>query len=176
MINLGKIGWENGALISKAKVEINGQIYEVEPEEYSGTTPMSAENLKQMETNTENAINVVNNKLIGTVLYSDSTGTLGNITLSDSVTNYDYIEIQGRRKGMVYSSGKLYNANGNTIVLTSSNATNEHIYLYSKPIQINGNTITAATAKLMYLNGQTQAFATDNDNYITRVVGYKVTD
>lgn len=176
MINLGKIGWENGTLISKAKVEINGQIYEVEPEEYSGTTPMSAENLKQMETNTENAINVVNNKFIGTVLYSNETGTTGNINLSDSVANYDYIEIQGRRTGMIYSSGKLYNANGKTVILTSSNATDEHIYLYTKVVQINGDVITVERAKLMYLNSQMQVFATDNDNYITRVVGYKVTD
>ena len=62
MINLSKIGWENGTLVSKAKVEIGGTIYEVEPEEYSGATPLSAENLIQMETNTENAINEVDTK------------------------------------------------------------------------------------------------------------------
>lgn len=63
MINLEKIGWQNGTLISKAKVQINGQIYEVEPEEYEGTTPLSAENLTQMENNTEEAINEVNEKI-----------------------------------------------------------------------------------------------------------------
>ena len=63
MVNLSKIGWQNGTLVSKAKVEINGTIYEVEPEEYSGSTPLSAENLRQMETNTENAINEVQGNL-----------------------------------------------------------------------------------------------------------------
>ncbi|MEE0865504.1 MAG: hypothetical protein U0L98_01705 [Clostridia bacterium] len=108
------------------------------------------------------------------VLYSNTTGTTGNVTLSDSVANYDYIEIQCKRTGFIYSSGKIYNANGKTISLTASNATEEHIYLYSKLIQINGNTITAVRSKLMYLNDQMQAFVTDNDNYITRVVGYKL--
>ena len=143
---------------------INGQ---------AGGTPLSAENLNQMQDNIEEAINEVDEKMQGTVLYSNETGTIGNITLSYSVANYDYIEIQGRRTAFIYSSGKIYNANGKTIVLTSSNATDDHIYLYTKVIQINGDTITAVRAKLMYLNSQTQTFATDNDNYITRVVGYK---
>ena len=46
---MGKFKWENGTLVSKAKVEIGGQIYDVEPEQYSGTTPLSAENLNQMQ-------------------------------------------------------------------------------------------------------------------------------
>lgn len=144
---------------------INGQ---------AGGTPLSAENLNQMQDNIEEAINEVDEKMQETVLYSNETGTTGNINLSDSVANYNYIEIQCRRTGFIYTSGKIYNANGKTIVLTSSNATDDHIYLYTKVVQINGDTITAVKAKLMYLNSQMQAFATDNDNYITRVVGYKL--
>ena len=53
MINLKRIGWEDGTLVSKAKVEVSGQIYDVEPEQYTGTTPLSAANLKEMEDNTE---------------------------------------------------------------------------------------------------------------------------
>lgn len=44
-----KFNWENGTLVSKAKVQIGGEIYEVEPEEYSGNTPLSAENLNAMQ-------------------------------------------------------------------------------------------------------------------------------
>lgn len=139
---------------------INGQ---------AGGTPLSAENLNLMQDNIENAID-------GTVLYNNTIGTTGNVTLSDSVANYDYIEIQSRRTGFVYSSGRIYSANGKTIHLTSSNATDDHIYLYSKVVQINGDTITAVRAKLTYFNDQMTAFATDNDNYITRVVGYKIQD
>lgn len=57
MVNLKRIGWEDGTLVSKAKVEVSGQIYDVEPEQYTGTTPLSAANLKEMENNTEDAIN-----------------------------------------------------------------------------------------------------------------------
>ena len=57
-----RIGWENGTLVSKAKVNIGGSIYDVEPERYEGNTPLSAENLKRMEDNMEEAIEEVENK------------------------------------------------------------------------------------------------------------------
>ena len=45
---MAKFVWQDGTLVSKAKVEIGGTIYEVDPEEYSGTTPLSASNLNAM--------------------------------------------------------------------------------------------------------------------------------
>lgn len=51
-----KINFENGTLISKAKVEVGGTIYDVEPAQYEGTTPLSAQNLNQIQTNAESAI------------------------------------------------------------------------------------------------------------------------
>lgn len=49
-MTLKKIGWKNGTLVNKASVTINGIVYEVEPEQYSGETPLSAENLKKWRT------------------------------------------------------------------------------------------------------------------------------
>lgn len=66
-VNLQRVGWKNGTLVSKGKVEINGIIYEVEPEQYSGETPLTAENLKAMENNTENAINESELNIIATI-------------------------------------------------------------------------------------------------------------
>lgn len=63
-VKLKRIGWENGTLVSKAKVNIDGTIHEVEPAQYSGKAPMSAENLKKMEDNTESAINEATEKNI----------------------------------------------------------------------------------------------------------------
>lgn len=63
-VELKRIGWENGTLVSKAKANIDGTIYEVEPAQYSGKTPMSAENLKKMEDNAESAINEATEKNI----------------------------------------------------------------------------------------------------------------
>ena len=45
---MAKFVWQDGTLVSKAKVEVGGTIYEVVPEEYSGTTPLSASNLNTM--------------------------------------------------------------------------------------------------------------------------------
>ncbi len=59
-----KTKWKNGTLVSKAKVVINGTIYEVEPEEYEGETPLSEEKLNEMEDNIEKSIN--GNKILVT--------------------------------------------------------------------------------------------------------------
>lgn len=56
-IELDRVGWEDGTLVSPAKVNVGGTVYEVEPEVVTGTTPTSAENFKKMENNTETAIN-----------------------------------------------------------------------------------------------------------------------
>lgn len=46
---MNRFNWQGGTLVSKAKVTINGMVYEVEPEEYEGETPLSPENLNQMQ-------------------------------------------------------------------------------------------------------------------------------
>ena len=109
----------------------------------------------------------------GTILYEDETGTTGNVTLSDSVANYDYIEIQCRKPDFIYSSGKLYNVNGKTISLNASYTTATHMYIYAKTITINEKQINVVRTNLTYLNQSGNALATDDSNFITRVVGYR---
>lgn len=46
---MGKFKWQNGTLVTPARVEVGGQVYDVTPEQYSGQTPLSAENLNQMQ-------------------------------------------------------------------------------------------------------------------------------
>lgn len=58
-----KINFENGTLISKAKVEVGGTIYDVEPAQYEGTTPLSAQNLNQIQKNTEEAIEALKEEI-----------------------------------------------------------------------------------------------------------------
>lgn len=81
-----KINFKNGTLVSKAKVIIDNTIHEVEPEEYEGETPLSAEILNQIQDNIEEAIN-------GKELYKNSDGNSSEITLSDNVENYNLIKI-----------------------------------------------------------------------------------
>lgn len=88
---MAKFTWQDGTLVSKAKVEIGGTIYEVDPEEYSGTTPLSASNLNAMQ---DGIYEDIDNK-IGKyeVLYSNIEGSLNNIECSKSLENYDYLQI-----------------------------------------------------------------------------------
>ena len=46
---MNRIIFQNGTLVSKAKVTVNGTVYDVEPEVYEGQTPLSAEILNQMQ-------------------------------------------------------------------------------------------------------------------------------
>lgn len=55
-----KMTFENGTLVTPAKVTIDGVDYEVTPAEYEGDTPFTAENINQMQENIEEAINEVN--------------------------------------------------------------------------------------------------------------------
>jgi hypothetical protein len=43
--------FENGTLIQNAKVEIDGVIYDVQPAQFDGSTPLSANNLNRAQTN-----------------------------------------------------------------------------------------------------------------------------
>ena len=52
-VELERVGWEDGTLVTPARVEVGGVTYDVTDAEYSGTTPLSAQNLKKMENNFE---------------------------------------------------------------------------------------------------------------------------
>ena len=95
-ITLNRVGWENGTLVTPAKVNIDGAIYDVTPEQYTGETPLSAENLKAMENNTENAINETYNLLDGQAIKAKvivkGIQVQGN---TDTTSNIDYSSIEG---------------------------------------------------------------------------------
>ena len=46
---MAKFNWQNGTLVTPARVEINGEVHDVTPAQYSGQTPLSAENLIAMQ-------------------------------------------------------------------------------------------------------------------------------
>lgn len=90
---MAKFTWQDGTLVSKAKVEIGGTIYEVDPEEYSGATPLSASNLNAMQDGIYEDIEEVDNKIleIGKRLWTGNFST-GSITVS-GISNYTMIAI-----------------------------------------------------------------------------------
>lgn len=111
---------------------------------------------------------VLKNLIQGTTLYSDSTGTLGNVSLSDNAENYDYLEIYYKtstRSGSL----KVADFSSKNIMLSFVVVASNAAVLLAKEIEISGTTIT--------VNGEYQQMggtitATDTV-YIYKVIGYK---
>ena len=107
---MAKFTWQDGTLVSKAKVEVGGTIYEVDPEEYSGATPLSASNLNAMQDGiyedigdlddlyTSQKSSIVNaiNGLLPKTLWTNPDISRGEFDSQDITLNsadYDFLEI-----------------------------------------------------------------------------------
>lgn len=116
-----------------------------------------------------------------TVLYNSSSGTTGNITLSDNVSNYEYIEIFFQRKmaagPQLFKSVKIYSPNGKIAQLDSVIWTGTIFQIASKTASINGTNITfgeEAICTVSTTSGTVYALVNLTPaTYITRIVGYK---
>lgn len=174
-----KIGWQNGTLISKAKVTINGTVYEVEPEEYDGQTALSAENLIQMENNVENAINGIDTNLRtliqGTVLYENETGTTGDIALSEKLSNYKYIKVFWKVGDNNKSEEVLVTLNKN-INLSLIDFIDSKIWIHTKTMKMEDTKLTVKRYKEYSILDSSQwnpYGSSSNSIAIVKVVGYK---
>lgn len=177
-----RIGWENGTLVSKAKVSIGGNIYEVESEQYEGNTPLSAENLKKMEDNIEESIYEEVGKIKLKSLYGNSEGTREQVTLSETSNNYDYFYITFNAKTENEKSEKTIRIDKPNQKIFYENMQysrgNDYVEIFSK-FNINNNTITPILASCgyrsqSYLNGNiTMRLDNINYMYITKVIGGK---
>lgn len=74
---MAKFTWQDGTLVSKAKVEIGGTIYEVDPEEYSGATPLSAGNLNAMQDGIYEDIDAAQETIDNITVYSTTEKNVG---------------------------------------------------------------------------------------------------
>lgn len=152
-IELDRVGWEDGTLVSPAKVNVGGTVYEVEPEVVTGTTPTSAENFKKMENNTETAINEVDEKTIRKIatvaLESSVEMTSGIIPLSRIVYTTAHAS-----EGLTFYNNGIKIGAGISKILVSANifadTANYNDYLWTR-IQKNG--IDASIAIAPYICG-----------------------
>lgn len=114
----------------------------------------------------------ITNFVKGVELYYNVNGTTGTVNLSDSVANYDYIEIFFKQSEYtnVYSSVKLYKPNNTQVCLTSIQADNNGVGIYTAYCVVNGTTITKSNYGIYWTNG---GYNHTDKIYITRVVGYK---
>ena len=106
-----------------------------------------------------------------TVLYDDSTGTTGNVYLSQSATNFDYIEIFFYNNDGYYNSAKVWRPN--KVALTVNYTNESYLWIKTSLISIAGSTITRVSSSECRIGENGISFNTSSNIYITRVVGYK---
>lgn len=106
-------------------------------------------------------------------LYESTTGTTGNVTLSDSSANYSSIEITFTKAG-AYETQKVFNPNGKdvTLVLPNWYASSSLQILYKK-VNINGISITFLYGGYILTVNGTTTQSDENNIAIVKVVGYK---
>lgn len=108
------------------------------------------------------------------VLYNNTSGSTGTITLSSSAANYTEIEIMYRATtDNMYNSVRVPNPNGKTAQFVSVMCNQySQMSVKSKVVKINGTTI-AQDGYAGYSTIQTGAFGYENGFYIHKVLGYK---
>ena len=115
-------------------------------------------------------------KITSTVLYENSTGETGDITLSETAANFKKLEVQYNYNG-ICSSNTIENPNGKKMSLSVGfSVTQYNVARYQyRVISISETNITTDTAGYLSCSetGISGVSSTENKIYITKVVGYK---
>lgn len=167
--------------------------------EYTGTTPSGYESLAEWSENANiNAYKIVEGNLTydseedarlqnlwasqeisetEIILYENSNGANGTVTLNESSANFNYIEIfYGNSAKSGTNSVKVYQPNGKGVDMSLyATADNNNLYIVTCRSNISGTTITPSqygTTQFVASSG-TFNITTSNSIYIYRVVGYR---
>lgn len=115
----------------------------------------------------EGTLKVDGKNILGTILYENETGTIGDITLNDNITNYKYIEIYGYRGNRgVYAKAR---SNVPYILLNHQRIVNDLLYSYVKEFAINDNILKVEYSRFIF----GESASSDDAIYVTQVIGYK---
>lgn len=113
----------------------------------------------------------------GRVLYSNSSGSTGTITLNETANNFSMIEIFYGKDSQGYDSTKIFLPNGKTASLTVTNMySTTGIQTATKLVTISGTSVTPNTSRCGYVNLDGSSFSktgAENAIKIRYVVGYK---
>lgn len=111
--------------------------------------------------------------LSGQVLYNSASGTVGTVTLSDSVANYTYIEIFYRSSGdNACGSVKVFSPNGKLVHLGTIHYIADYDYAKFALVNVSESMITFSQNYQIVLKNNGSEYSAENAIYITRVVGY----
>lgn len=123
----------------------------------------------------ENTANIEG--LQGTILFENENGVNTNITLSETVANFDYIEIFYARKGSltIFSSVKVENPNGKYAQLSFNHSASDNtMQIYGSRLYINGTTINREQNTMFQMNNTGFVLmSTPTALNIYKIIGYK---
>lgn len=143
----------------------------------NGVTPINDTNLNKMQADLQKEIR-------GTALYKNETGTTSDITLSDSISNYDEYEIKYLGEfGEPYTTGRLSTAYIDRIHLNGvflgvkSNTADGALKVSNARVSISGKALTFISNRWYekpYNSGASNGTYQDKTNIkIVEVIGYK---
>lgn len=109
------------------------------------------------------------------VLYNSSSGSTGNITLNDDVSNYRYVDIYYNRTvgTKVNSSARLSTEKLDSVSLLLAGYSSDIFRIYNANITISGTTLTRNYTKYLNFAGNNFSFGDDTNVLIDKVIGYK---
>lgn len=113
-----------------------------------------------------------------TVLYNNASGTTGTITLSQSISNFSYVEIffskniTRERNGITSVKVPITSATEYASLVTYNNDTSNRPQILTKSVKLNGTSITHQSG--YYINFKTTTeVGSSNEISIYRVIGWK---
>ena len=104
-----------------------------------------------------------------TIIYNSETGSNGNVTLSESCNDFDYIEVYAERFEL--NMFTKISTKANYFTLHSSRIDGDSNFIVMNEYKIEGNKFTLEYSKRV--NHTSYAISDDNGVYIKQVVGYK---
>lgn len=128
------------------------------------TTPITAENLN-------NNFNELKSELEGTILYTGSTNT--NFILTDDYTNYDYIEIYGK-KSSTFGYTKFQPSQGDRASMIISIPNGSVVTFYNTNLLFNETSVTLGGVSIAFNSSGIPGYANTVETNITKVIGYKL--
>lgn len=114
----------------------------------------------------------------GTVLYENASGSNGNITLSNSLSNYRFVDIVFTRTNKDIIKVLRFDTSSTVLTLDTQNlASNREVYFSVAKYEPSGASLNLSTFKDYYqsANGQSWNSNTGSSSsiYIMKVIGYK---
>ena len=108
----------------------------------------------------------------GRVLYDNSVGTTGTVTLSETAANFSFLVIGFCSDSNKYSSVFVYSPNGKKVNLSCVETEDDFNYLKTNYVTISGTSITRGSFRHTDLSGATTQTRAATQIYIKSVIGF----